>query len=78
MLEKTLLLETIDHVRTFSAIASGKDYDITLTGVGGTANAKIISEIFKLDLTKPVVMRAECNMIAELSRQIEPFICKKG
>lgn len=78
MLEKMLLLETIDQVRLLSSIAAGKEYEITLTGAGGTANAKEISEIFRLDLTKPVMMHADCNMVAELSRQIKPLLYKKG
>ena len=33
--------------------------------------------VFSLDLTKPVVMVAHCDSVAELSRQVEQFGCDK-
>lgn len=74
MLEKTLLLDNLDKVRQFSAIASSKDYDIELSSGKYIVNAKSIVGIFSLDLTKPVVMTAHCQLMAELSKQIEPFV----
>ena len=74
MLEKVLLLDTIDSVREFVDIAASKDYDITLQSGRNTVNAKSIMGVFSLDLTKPVKMRADCKLMAELARQIKPFI----
>ena len=76
MLEKMIMLDTIDSVRKFSDIASSKDYCIELESGKYTVNAKSIMGIFSLDLTKPVKMTAHCDMVAELARQIEPFIYK--
>lgn len=36
-------------------------------------NAKSIMGVFSLDLTKPLVMVAHGEMVAELIRQIEPY-----
>ncbi|MBR7071957.1 MAG: HPr family phosphocarrier protein [Clostridia bacterium] len=74
MLEKTLLLDNLDKVRQFTAICSSKDYDIELSSGKYIVNAKSIVGIFSLDLTKPVTMTAHCQMVAELSKQIEPFV----
>lgn len=78
MLEKMIMLDTIDSVRKFSDIASSKDYRIELESGKYTVNAKSIMGIFSLDLTKPVKMTAHCDMVAELARQIEPFIYKNN
>lgn len=77
MLEKLIMLDTIDNVRSFVDIASSKNYDITLESGKYIVDAKSIMGVFSLDLTKPLLMRANCNMIAELSRQIEPYVLKK-
>lgn len=76
MLEKMILLDTIDNVREFSAIAGTKDYQIELSSDDRVVNAKSINEIFSLDLTKPIKMTAHCDMVAELSRQIEKYVVK--
>ncbi len=74
MFEKKLLLNNLDKVRQFTAIASSKDYDIELTSGKYIVNAKSIVGIFSLDLTKPVTMVAHCEKVAEISKQIEPFV----
>lgn len=73
MLEKTIMLKSFDEVKQFVNIACGKDYDIELMSGKYIVNAKSIMGVFSLDLTKPLVMVAHCDMIAELSRQVEPF-----
>lgn len=75
MFEKKLLLDNLDKVRQFTAIASSKDYDIELTSGKYIVNAKSIVGIFSLDLTKPVTMIAHCEKVAEISKQVEPFAC---
>ena len=74
MFEKVLVLDTIDRVRDFVDIASSKDYDITVQSGKYIVNAKSIMGVFSLDLTKPVTMRADCKTMAELARQIKPFV----
>lgn len=76
MLEKKLLLDSLDKVRSFVALANTKEYEITLSEGENSVNAKQISQVFKLDLTKPVHMKAGCEMVAEFTRQLQPYICK--
>ena len=71
MLEKELLLDNIDKVRQFVSVAMGKDYDIELISGKYVVNAKSIMGVFSLDLTKPVTMVAHCDMVAELTKQIQ-------
>ncbi len=74
MLEKTLILNNFEEVKRFVDLASSKDYDIELMSGKYVVNAKSIMGVFSLDLTKPVIMAAHCENVAELSRQVEPFI----
>ncbi len=76
MLNKILLLDTIDKVREFVDIANSKDYKITLKSGRIVVDAKSIMSVFSLDLTKPVEMAAECKSVFELSRQIGKFVLK--
>ena len=73
MFEKTIMLKSFEDVKSFVDIACSKDYDIELMSGKYTVNAKSIMGVFSLDLTKPIVMVAHCDMMAELARQIEPF-----
>lgn len=74
MLEKTLILNNFEEVKRFVDLASSKDYDIELMSGKYVVNAKSIMGVFSLDLTKPVIMAAHCENVAELSRQVEQFI----
>ncbi len=74
MLEKELMLDTIDKVRSFVDIANSKDYDIELISGKYVANGKSIMGVFGLNLTKPVIMVAHCETQAELMKQIKPFL----
>ena len=77
MFEKMLFLKSFDDVKSFSAIAADKDYDIELISGKYVINAKSIMGIFSLDLTKPVKMVAHCDKAAELTRQTEEFAYEK-
>ena len=74
MLEKTLILNSFNEVKSFVDLANTKDYDIELVSGKYVVNAKSIMGVFSLDLTKPVVMVAHCQNVAELSRQVGQFI----
>ena len=73
MLEKTLKLNSFDQVKEFVELACTKDYDIELMSGKYIVNAKSIMGVFSLDLTKPVIMVAHCDTVAELARQVEGF-----
>ena len=76
MLNKTLLLDTIDKVREFVDIANTKDYKITLKSGNTIVDGKSIISVFSFDLTKPIEMEADCKTVFELSRQIDKFVVK--
>lgn len=73
MFEKTIMLKSIDDVKRFVDLANTKEYDIELMSGKYIVNAKSIMGVFSLDLTKPMVMVAHCDMIATLARQVEEF-----
>ena len=73
MLEKSLMLRSMDYVKKFVDIANTKSYDIELMSGKYIINAKSIMGVFSLDLTKPVTMVAHCDSVAELARQVAPF-----
>lgn len=73
MLEKSLMLRSMDDVKKFVDIANTKSYDIELMSGKYIINAKSIMDVFSLDLTKPVTMVAHCDSVAELARQVAPF-----
>ena len=68
-----LFLKSFDDVKSFSAIAADKDYDIELVSGKYVINAKSIMGIFSLDLTKPVKMVAHTDKAVELAIHIEKF-----
>lgn len=77
MLEKKLLLDSYDKVVSFVRLSETKDYEITLSEGDKTVNAKQISEVFKLDLTRPVDMTAKCELVAEFAKQLQPYLYKE-
>ena len=73
MLEKMIMLSSIEDVRSFVAMAAEKDYDIDLISGKYIVNGKSIMGVFSLDLTKPIKMVAHCEHVAELSKQTEKY-----
>ncbi len=73
MLEKTIMLNSFDEVKQFVELAASKDYDIELMSGKYIVNAKSIMGVFSLDLTKPLIMVAHCEGVAELSRQVAKY-----
>lgn len=74
MLEKYIKFNTIDDVKSFVAVTSTKEYEITLESDKYIVDAKSIVGILSLDLTKPLKMKADCKSSGELLRQLEPFL----
>lgn len=77
MFETTIMLKNFEAVKEFVDIANSKDYDIELMSGKYIVNAKSIMGVFSLDLTKPMVMVAHCDSVAELSRQTAQFAYNK-
>lgn len=59
MFEKIIMLDDLQKVNSFVAIAMSKDFDIDLVSGKYLVNAKSIMGIFSLDLTKPVTVKTE-------------------
>lgn len=78
MTKVKVLLDSIDKVKNFVNTLIKFDCDFDISSSRYTIDAKSIMGIFSLDLTKPVKMTAHCDMVAELARQIEPFIYKNN
>ena len=72
MIEKSIRLNSIDDIKKFVQITSTKEFTITLELGNDIADAKVIDEIFYLDLTKTLTLRADCKTTAELY-QLEAF-----
>ena len=77
MISEVLLLDTIDSVREFVDIANTKDFSILLKAKDITVDGKSIISVFSLDLTKPILMEADCKVGFDFLKQIDKFIYKK-
>lgn len=75
MIEKTIVLKTLEDVRNFTFITSEKPYDIELLSGKYIVNAKSVMGILSLDLTQPLKMVADTDISTDLVflNQIECF-----
>lgn len=55
----TLMLDNMEKVKAFCSLAMSKPFDIDLLSGKYVVNGKSIMGIFSLDLTKPIIMRAD-------------------
>ena len=76
MLKTKVLLDYMDKVREFVAAARKEDYPVELTSGDKTVDAKSITNVFALDLTRPLTVTAYSDTTAELFREIRKFIVK--
>lgn len=72
MTEVKIMLDDLQKVNAFVAIAGEKDYDIDLISGKYLVNAKSIMGIFSLDLTLPLIVRTEIAD-QEFLKQIEIY-----
>ncbi len=73
MTEKTVMLGKISDVKEFVQKVSDYSYDVDLVSGKYTVDAKSIMGIFSLDLSKPIVMKADCDENAPLINDISKF-----
>ena len=75
MIERTIVLKTLEDVRNFAFITSEKPYDIELLSGKYIVNAKSVMGILSLDLTQPLKMVADTDINTDLVflNQIECF-----
>jgi len=76
MITKTITLSSIDAVKKFVSIANSHPFDIDLVSGRYTINAKSIMGIFSLELSKNLVIQADCNEEngSSLLNDIAPFV----
>ena len=75
MIERTIVLKTLEDVRNFAFITSEKPYDIELLSGKYIVNAKSVMGILSLDLTRPLKMVADTDINTDLAllNQIECY-----
>lgn len=76
MIERMIMLNSIEDVKNFVNIAISKDYDIDLNSGKYTVDAKSIMGIFSLDLTKPLKVTIHSDD-ESFFKEIEPYIYTK-
>lgn len=72
----TILLSTINDVKSFVNIVSKYDFDVDLTSGRYAIDAKSIMGIFSLDLSKPIKLEAHTDDGAAFFAELEKFIVK--
>ena len=73
MVEKIILLNEFETVRTFVNQAMLQSFDVDLVSGKYTVNAKSIMGVFSLDLTKPVTVVAHCEENDQFSEFCEKY-----
>ena len=74
MVEETIMLKSIDDVKSFAAIANTKSYDVDIISGKYLINAKSIMGIFSLDLTCPLNVVAYNDEGDSFLEEIDSFI----
>ena len=73
MIEKTIKLSRIEDVKKFVEASLMRDFDIDLISGKYVVDGKSIMGIFSLDLTSPIVMRANCENDAEFMEIVSKY-----
>ncbi|MBQ3573603.1 MAG: HPr family phosphocarrier protein [Clostridia bacterium] len=76
MTEFTVVLSSINDVKSFVNVVTKYDYEIDLTSGRYVVDAKSIMGIFSLDLTKPIKVEAHGEDCASLLSELDAFIQK--
>lgn len=76
MVRKTLMLETVDKVKSFVNIVTPCPYEIDLCSGRFVVNAKSMLGIFSLDMGKPVQVVIHSDDCRELLDHLEQFACQ--
>ena len=74
MKEFTVVLSSINDVKTFVNVVTKYDFEIDLTSGRYVVDAKSIMGIFSLDLTKPIKVEAHSDDCSELLSELAAFI----
>ena len=74
MNKTTVMLGTINDVKSFVTVVSQCDYDVDLISGRYAVDAKSIMGIFSLDLSKPIKLEAHTDDASDFFAQIKEFI----
>ena len=74
MNKTTVMLGTINDVKSFVSVVSQCDYDVDLISGRYAVDAKSIMGIFSLDLSKPIKLEAHTDDASEFFALIKQFI----
>lgn len=74
MQKTTIMLATINDVKSFVSEVSMCDYDVDLLSGRYAVDAKSIMGIFSLDLSKPILLEAHTDDASDFFERIKQFI----
>lgn len=74
MKEFTVVLGSINDVKTFVNVVTKYDFEIDLTSGRYVVDAKSIMGIFSLDLTQPIKVEAHSDDCTALMNELAAFI----
>ena len=77
MNKTTVMLGTINDVKSFVTVVSQCEYDVDLISGRYAVDAKSIMGIFSLDLSKPIKLEAHTDDASEFFAQIKQFIVEE-
>ena len=73
MIRRTVLLNTIEKVKEFSAIVPKYDYDMDLSSGRFTVDAKSILGIFSLNLFNPLTLTIHAEEADDLLEAVSAY-----
>ena len=73
MIERKVLLKTLEDVKKFVGIMAEKTYDVELLSGKYVVNAKSVMGVLSLDLTHPLTMVANVDCYENLLEKIIPY-----
>ncbi|MCD7730936.1 MAG: HPr family phosphocarrier protein [Oscillospiraceae bacterium] len=74
MAKTTVMLATINDVKTFVTLVSKCEFDVDLISGRYAVDAKSIMGIFSLDLSKPIALEAHTDDASKFFAEIKQFI----
>ena len=77
MNKATVMLGTINDVKSFVTVVSQCEYDVDLISGRYAVDAKSIMGIFSLDLSKPIKLEAHTDDASAFFAQIKQFIVEE-
>ena len=77
MNKTTVMLGTINDVKSFVTVVSQCEYDVDLISGRYAVDAKSIMGIFSLDLSKPIKLEAHTDDASAFFAQIKQFIVEE-